>query len=149
MFWRKLCVGLLSSILTSGLAAKWNTASQSSITFSRLLGCVQSPMMRFTASGDGGFPNMWSMFSFEPAAKLSNIVTSHPSFRSLSERLEPMNPAPPVMNAFNVVKTLCREPFRLHRFQLSLHTLRSKLSMTSDLVKCRTQYLQYKRYHDS
>src|SRR5207245_7157320 len=119
--------GLLSSILTSGLAAKWKTTSQSLSAFLRLLGRVQSPTTSVALS-PCRFVTSCSRFSFEPADRLSKIVTSHPSFTSLSERLEPINPAPPVIKAFKAATTLYRNAFLVYRFRLVPVPLASTLA---------------------
>src|SRR5262249_18030140 len=58
-----------------------------------------------------GFENRWAMLSGVPVRKLSMQMTSAPSPRNRSQRCEPMNPAPPVINTRDTPLPLSLAPY--------------------------------------
>src|SRR6266480_3616381 len=81
--------------LTPTAAAKWNTTSLRSIS-SASNGSLFTVSMKYS---NPGRPLRWAMLSMDPVDRLSRMSTSCPCSSSMSERWDPMNPAPPVINA--------------------------------------------------
>src|SRR5436190_18726461 len=81
--------------LTPTAAAKWNTTSLRSIS-SASSGSLFTLSMKYS---NPGRPLRWAMLSMEPVDRLSRMSTSCPCSINISERWDPMNPAPPVINA--------------------------------------------------
>src|SRR3954463_10506861 len=81
--------------LTPTAAAKWKTTSLRSIS-SASSGSLFTVSMKYSKPGR---PLRCEMLSIDPVDRLSRISTSCPFSSNASERWEPMNPAPPVINA--------------------------------------------------